>query len=306
MTDGLRALLEGALDYAGLFPPARLGLDEAVRNYARYRHEAGAWILGRFVVPAARLEELNPYVETLFSSGPPLSTAVLSRGGDTMPEWTAGLREDAKAIAAWRMRQGGRVRIGGFETRLPGAASAAACIKAAAEILGPTPPAFFESSLGWEELPSGLPPLVDEIAGGGAGFKLRCGGLTAAAFPTPGQVAFALRTCRTARVPVKLTAGLHHPLPRFDASVQATMHGFVNVLAASVFAGMGLPDEDLMHLLMDEDPSHFSFVGGVAWQDRAASPAQVAATRREGVLSFGSCSFDEPRADLRALGWLQE
>jgi hypothetical protein len=304
MTDGLRALLEGAIDYAGLFPPARLGLDEAIRLYARYRQEADAWMLGRFVARAARLEELSPYVDTLFSSGPPLGVAVLGRGGDTMAAWTAGLREDARAIAAWRMRHGGRVRIGVFETRLAAAAAAAACVKAAAEILGPNPPAFFEYAPGREDLRSRLPAVVGDLAAGGAGFKLRCGGLTADAFPTSAHVAFLLRTCREARVPLKLTAGLHHPLPRFDAGVQATMHGFVNVLAAGVFAGMGAAEDVLAALLQDADPTHFSFADGAAWRDLSASTAQVAAARREGVLSFGSCSFDEPREDLRALGWL--
>jgi hypothetical protein len=308
MTDGLRALLEGAIDYAGLFPPARLGLDEAVRNYARYRQEADAWMLGRFVVPAARLEELSPYVDTLFASGPPLSVAVLGRGGNTMPEWTAGLREDAQAIAAWRMRHGGRVRIGVFETRLADASSAAACVKAAADILGPTPPSFFECPLGGEDAPSCLPPLVHEIAARGGGVKLRCGGLTAAAFPTPGQIVFALRTCRGAWVPVKLTAGLHHPLPRFDPGVQATMHGFVNVLAAGVFAGrLASPlliAAQLAALLQDANPAHFSFTGGIAWQGLSISATEVARDRRQAILSFGSCSFDEPREDLRSLGWL--
>src|SRR5262249_56280105 len=47
------------------------------------------------------------------------------------------------------------------------------------------------------------------------GFKLRCGGLEAAAFPSPEQVAFAITACRGAGVPVNVTARLHHPLPHF-------------------------------------------------------------------------------------------
>ena len=39
MSPSLRALLTGIVDYAGLFPPAQLSLDEAIRNYARYRTE---------------------------------------------------------------------------------------------------------------------------------------------------------------------------------------------------------------------------------------------------------------------------
>src|SRR4051812_14528063 len=55
----LRALLEGIIDYAGLFPPAALDMPTAVRHYAEYLGQAEAWMLGRFVVPVARLEEFR-------------------------------------------------------------------------------------------------------------------------------------------------------------------------------------------------------------------------------------------------------
>ncbi|MEO8593616.1 MAG: hypothetical protein ABI759_09855 [Candidatus Solibacter sp.] len=60
MTAGLRALLEGLIDYAGLFPPAALEMDAALRNYAAYRRGPHAWALGRFVVPVARVDEVDP------------------------------------------------------------------------------------------------------------------------------------------------------------------------------------------------------------------------------------------------------
>ena len=58
MKQSLRVLLEGLIDYAGLFPPAALPMQEAVRNYARYREGEHAFALGRFVVPADRAEEV--------------------------------------------------------------------------------------------------------------------------------------------------------------------------------------------------------------------------------------------------------
>jgi hypothetical protein len=54
----LRALLEHLIDYAGLFPPAALTMQDAVRNYARYRDGEYAWALGKFVVPQARAAEV--------------------------------------------------------------------------------------------------------------------------------------------------------------------------------------------------------------------------------------------------------
>lgn len=54
----LHALLEHLVDYAGLFPPAALTMQDAVRNYARYREGEQAWALGTFVVPQARVPEV--------------------------------------------------------------------------------------------------------------------------------------------------------------------------------------------------------------------------------------------------------
>ncbi len=58
MTKSLRALLEGLIDYAGLFPPAALSMQDAVRNYARYRDGEYAWALGKFIVPQERAKEV--------------------------------------------------------------------------------------------------------------------------------------------------------------------------------------------------------------------------------------------------------
>lgn len=55
----IRFLLENLIDYAGLFPPAELTMAEAVRNYAAYRHSEHNWMLGRFIVPASRLQEFE-------------------------------------------------------------------------------------------------------------------------------------------------------------------------------------------------------------------------------------------------------
>ena len=52
-------LIAGLIDYAGLFPPASLSMKAAVKEYARRRQSPEAWLLGRFVVPADRLEEFD-------------------------------------------------------------------------------------------------------------------------------------------------------------------------------------------------------------------------------------------------------
>jgi len=60
MTEALRTLLAGSIDYAGLFPPASLEMAEAARNYEAYRSGPHSWALGRFILPSARLNEVDP------------------------------------------------------------------------------------------------------------------------------------------------------------------------------------------------------------------------------------------------------
>jgi len=60
----LQTLLAHLIDYAGLFPPAALSMEQALANYARYREGEHAWMLGRFIVPAARAAEVPPDLPT--------------------------------------------------------------------------------------------------------------------------------------------------------------------------------------------------------------------------------------------------
>jgi len=64
------ALLDGSLDYAGLFPPAKLEMSPAVANFAKYRAGPESWILARMVVPVSRLKEFDAAAE---SSLPPVN-----------------------------------------------------------------------------------------------------------------------------------------------------------------------------------------------------------------------------------------
>ena len=109
MVPSLRALLDGVIDYAGLFPPARLPLGEAVRNYLRYRRDPDSWMLARFVCPSARLDDLGVLLQEIGPAEAPVPLAVLGRGGDTWREFEEAGVEDARAILAFRQRFGGRI-----------------------------------------------------------------------------------------------------------------------------------------------------------------------------------------------------
>lgn len=130
---------------------------------------------------------------------------------------------------------------------------------------------------------------LDAIVSLGLRAKVRCGGATT---PPVAQLARFVRACRERALPFKATAGLHHAV-REDGE-----HGFLNLLAASV-----LGDEEDVLAETDRDAFHLDR-HALAWRDRSAGAAELAAARRDTLASIGSCSFFEPVEELEALGVL--
>jgi len=306
-----KALLGGIIDYAGLFPPARLPMNEAFERFLRHRGEADGWMLARFVCPAARLEELEP----LFAQGDPpqvpISISVLGRGGDTLEDFLAAIDHDSATITAFAARQTDRAVVDVFEVRLPEAGGAAVAVEKAWRRLtggGSTPmtPYFEVSLLGdWRpRLPAAAAAVRDTDRSAGpanrAGLKIRCGGLDAAAVPEPIAVAAAIATCRATGVPLKATQGLHHPFRHHDSELDTVVHGFLNLYVASVLAHVhDLPVTRLTEIVAEVEPEAFAIEDNrLAWRDLEASSEEVAAARDHLLTTFGSCSFSEPRDDL--------
>ncbi len=141
--------------------------------------------------------------------------------------------------------------------------------------------------------------------------KVRTGGVVPEAIPDPADLARFIAACATAGVPWKATAGLHHPvrgeraLTYEPGGPRAVMHGFLNVFAAAAFARAGAALADLEAVLREEEASAFRLdEDGLAWRHLRVSADDVLEARRDFATSFGSCSFAEPVADLRALGVL--
>lgn len=315
----LKALLHEIIDYAGLFPPAGLSLDEALPSFARYRTGPDAWMLARFIIPANRLDDLKAYADR-FAKNPPFRFSVLGSGGDSTAAFLDALAADLRTIHAFHRRHPQQVRVEAVEVRLPTALlgateeTLAAFLHAIGQRIDQALPGlrlFLEVPLD-KRLLQNAPPLLDAISSfnvkrsGPIGFKMRTGGLDASAFPSAEHLAFALTTSRDAGVPFKATAGLHHPACAYRESVQASMYGFFNVFGGAVLAAVHTLDETTLRtILLDEDADHFRFTDDAFyWKDLAAPVDAIRRARETFALSFGSCSFDEPRDDLRALGLL--
>jgi hypothetical protein len=149
--------------------------------------------------------------------------------------------------------------------------------------------------------------LIATMASLDAGAKIRTGGLTPDAHPTPEQVARFLKICRAAEVPFKATAGLHHPCRHLATDVGCMQFGFLNVFVAGcmLWNDDRMDEKEVEQILVEERAAAFEFgPTGLAWRKRFLKFDQIAEARERFAHSFGSCSFDEPLADLRALGLL--
>ena len=304
----VRTLLTDAIDYAGLFPPAQLDMAGAVAEYASYLDSSDAWALGRFVAPAARLDELAGTAAA--SAAVPEGAASLGRQGcwRVSAVFGADATADAARVRAFNAdhavdREGWCGRVEAVELR----ASTVAAISSAVQLVAPDEVELFI------EIPvdGDVQTLVNAMRGTNAFAKVRTGGTTADAFPTSAELARFLAACVRADVPFKATAGLHHPLRADYAltyapdSPRGTMFGFLNVFLAAALLRAGESQDTARDMLEERDPTALRFdERGVTWRGRHLSAVDLGGLRERGVRSFGSCSFREPIDDLTALGIL--
>jgi hypothetical protein len=283
MLESVRALLEGVIDYAGLFPPSGLTMPEAVANYARYLAGDHAWMLGRFIVPLSRLSEF----ETALVSHPP------ARKWHVSALTGANLASAIPAVLAFNAH----VRDAVIDS-----------LEARADSVGSIQAPVVDGFVTYFEIPADPDPapLIHAIASAKCRAKIRTGGVEENLFPGIEDLARFIRRCDETKVPLKATAGLHHPVrgvhPLTDQpdSAACPMHGFLNVLLAAAFVWSGVSDEEMQTMLGEEDPN-FSFSRkGIGWGGRWISTQQIRSARERLLISFGSCSFEEPLKDLKA------
>ena len=292
----LHSLLSGAIDYAGLFPPAALSMSQTVTNYAEYLASGDAWALGRFIVSAGQLDEFAAAFEALFPTGPPGSPWRLSAliGPD--------IAGDLAKVAAFHQRHRDAAVIDTLELKAANGNAIADAVERARGAFV----TFHEISL------EGDPQeLLNAIARAGGRAKIRTGGLTPDAIPAPAAVARFLERAAAVGVGFKATAGLHHPLRAEQRltdepdSPRAVMHGFINVFLAASLAHTGWSAEQLVRVLEECSASAFQFgPDGSTWRQHHAANDMLRAARKQFLISFGSCSFEDPITELRALGWL--
>lgn len=281
----IEILLDGLIDYAGLYPPAGLSMSSAVRNYLDYRQGKFHSALGRFVVDLNRVGELRYVADSSF--------------GEMRLSVVAPPVVDRISLSGL-MEMGSRIESIEFKpAKFEEVAPLTKCVPA-----GVT--AYFEVPWDWRG-----PEMLDAIAGVGARAKLRMGGVVAEAFPGEGDIARTLNEISARGIGFKATAGLHHPIRcrhpfTYDPdSPSGMMHGFINLFCAAMVMYCGGDVHEAECVLREENAAAWEMSNdAIVWNSLRWSPAQVLEVREKFMNSFGSCSFEEPIHDLEALGWL--
>ena len=297
----LSMLLDGVIDFAGLFPPASLQMDAMVSDWARGLASEHDWMLGRLIVPVSRLPEFESAAADLLPQADE-DPWVLSVLLDTQAEEALESQIDQLMHFNDQHSAGGEhadAIIDVVELRCAGVQS----IEQALDVLPEEIYPFFEMSLDQD-----IRGMLATLVGSDAGAKVRTGGIRPELYPSTAGLADFIIQCAKADVPFKATAGLHHPLRNHNDAVGAMQFGFLNVFLAALVAADAdgeLTVDDLSPLLTRCDLDGIEFTSdGVTVDGEAYDLAAIEDARIAFALSFGSCSYDDPVTDLAALGLL--
>lgn len=283
----VKALLVSIVDYAGLFPPAKLRMQEAMMNYANYQLTSYSWMLNCFVLPVSRWNEFAAFLPTLDLKQRSLSL-IISKDWETDIEIVRSLISNNNiTVTALEFPPLPPTEIHRILPHLPAKVDA-----------------FFEIPLSGD-----FKPYLTVLQHSGAAAKIRTGGITVDAFPSSTELCQSILSFAEAKVPFKATAGLHHPLPgkhrvTYEPNSPSTvMHGFLNlaVLAALLY-WQKITLQEAVEVLQNSNSNSFQFTTDViTWRGYHLNIAEIEQARQNFFYSFGSCSFQEPVDDLKEL-----
>jgi len=332
MHSSFTAFMHGLIDYAGLFPPAKLPLKQAFKNYLRYQNEADVWILAKFICPVKMLKGLLIYEKDLKDNFQDISLTVLPSAVETRDGYLETFSEEIQEIKLFLQKMEQNICIEALEIRIfpmlltiDSSPSLHLFLNEIYERLISAGISnvkiFFElnQSEHWvdkvkqfsEEIALFNQNMIEneiseqKVIGG---LKLRCGGEKPENVPSPDEVAQTIHTCAVTGIPFKATAGLHHPLRHYDTALRTKVHGFLNIFGSALLAfHHQLTSSEIQSIILEEDSTQFIFNGDLfQYKQWYIHTDQIQTLRKELVISFGSCSFDEPREDLVELGLLNK
>jgi hypothetical protein len=272
----LRPAFARLFDDASMFPPGNASITDGVARHREYRAGHLDDLVGPFICALARGPDLQADLDAVAE---PLDVALI------VP---MAIDHPGRAVTAVTTE---RVAVTAIEAVVSGTRDEGLNRLDQLAELGASlgVPVYVERAT----LPTGSDEVVP-LAERGLRLKFRTGGLAAAAYPSDDALAAAVLAATSAGVAFKCTAGLHRAVRHLGAD-GFEHHGFLNVLLATDAALTGGDVGAVGALLGTRDGAALAttLVGlGLERVGRA----------RQSFGSFGTCSIDEPVADLTELG----
>jgi len=309
--NSLEALMSESIDYAGIFPPGNLPLEEAISNYRQYLDENDAWMLRSFVLPISKLGDLEKHMD-LFSNEKKVNLSLVVSKSYSAAEFENVCNEDSEELINFLNKFTEIASVESLEVPLPPVGTSKDILKNVSDLASTfkvkafcemTKPLSPDWVTNMEDTMEVIKEFNLENPEHQLGYKLRSGGIKAELFPSIQQAAATLTKSIKEGIPIKFTAGLHHPIRMYRSEVQTEMHGFLNIFMGYLFQNRyELDMEQVEEILRDENECNFEFYDDeIKWKNYKVNSKKIKNIRGKLLCSFGSCSFHEPREDLRNL-----
>lgn len=275
---GTSPLLTRLVDDAALFPPCNAATPDAVKAHLAQRDGDRADVVGVFLCPASRLPELITELNKIKPARPVPVSLVIDTGLGGVPK-AVSIVESRPELLTLTM----------VEMPAPSDVDEV-WLERVAEFVPEDAIRVVEPRRGGQSWLDGVRRVTEH----GYRPKLRCGGMSRENFPSVDEVAEFLSVVSHGGTAFKATSGLPSAVRFTDSATGLTHHGFLNLMVATARA---LASKDVRGAL--------SVTDGAELAEEASALSEPAARAVRAVFSsYGSCSFDEPVADLSELGLL--
>lgn len=300
------------LDYAGLFPPTTLSLQNSLMNFAEYRHHNQKDWLGKFILPVKKIDETISLLsnQNIFSSfGNKAQFSVILSNCETLSEFQSYLQNDLTSINRLIKKFGEFIDIQSFEILPPKEVFSSGKTNSMRDFLFDLSENFIENNIKADfycELPfsENLDEYVTIIKRHNKNIskfqfsvKIRTGGVTPQQIPSSKEIINAILLFAEHKLPLKATAGLHVPVPNDNPHVGARLHGFLNIFSCLLlcYDEQKLNSQELEKIITTYSYPDFKFSEtGLHVGDRFISNENMLKLRKHYIKSFGTCSFIEP------------
>ncbi|GAB5410390.1 MAG: hypothetical protein BalsKO_27550 [Balneolaceae bacterium] len=321
--------MTGAVNYAGLFPPVSLKLNEALRSYVDFSHSKYSWMLANFLMPHNEIPLLGSFADMKHQLKGPLSLCITGPETNTLFEFKNVMNNIEQEVKAAHAGYPGEVRTNLLELKLPlnsvETLNPEELVKALEAVVSTTaesrllPHRVFFEVPGDEYNAELTKKIIKVIAVHNksilkrkvnnylfSGIKINCSAKKGGKIPTAIYLAEVLLYARDANVAVKFSGTENTPFPSYNYSLGSNVHGFINIFAASILAyTQDLTATETIEVIEEKNLENFTFKDDYfAWRELAAPTMEVKMLRMLSITSFNFTSFTTPINGLKELGYL--